>query len=130
MGTVVISFVACTYEDVTVEAIFRSYVHPEKVRTEVFDNCKIWEACRATSAAPTFFPPIEIEGQKFLDGAVLNNNPVQLDYREAQDLWKDEEPVLVSIGTGDAPVTTFGASLPDVIKSLKRIATETEKNSE
>ncbi|KFY41719.1 hypothetical protein V494_02825 [Pseudogymnoascus sp. VKM F-4513 (FW-928)] len=121
--------VACTHEDVTREAIFRSYLHPTKVRTKVFEDCLIWEACRATSAAPSFFPPIEIKGQKFLDGGVLFNNPVQLVYREAQDLWPDEQPLLISIGTGDAPMQVFGKNLVEVVKSLKNIATETEKSA-
>ncbi|KFY16292.1 hypothetical protein V492_01439 [Pseudogymnoascus sp. VKM F-4246] len=121
--------VACTHEDVTREAIFRSYLHPTKVRTKVFEDCLIWEACRATSAAPSFFPPIEIKGQKFLDGGVLFNNPVQLVYREAQDLWPDEQPLLISIGTGDAPMEEFGKNLVEVVKSLKNIATETEKSA-
>ncbi|KAE9364538.1 FabD/lysophospholipase-like protein [Stipitochalara longipes BDJ] len=121
--------VACTHEDVTREAIFRTYLHPTKVRTKVFENCLIWQACRATSAAPSFFPPIEIGGQKFLDGGVLFNNPVQLVYREAQDLWPDKQPLLISIGTGDAPMEGFGKNLVEIVKSLRNIATETEETA-
>ncbi|KDR66070.1 hypothetical protein GALMADRAFT_28572, partial [Galerina marginata CBS 339.88] len=39
-------------------------------------NCKIWEAARATSAAPTFFKRIEIgRDQPFIDGGLGRNNP-------------------------------------------------------
>ena len=85
----------------------------------------IWQACRATSAAPTFFPPIDIDGQIFLDGGLVNNNPVHIAYEEARSLWPTEEPLLISIGTGDAPMEEFGKTLVQVVKSLKNIATET-----
>jgi len=121
--------VACTHEDITKLAVFRSYLHPTKVRRKIFDKCLIWQACRATSAAPTFFPPIEIEGQKFLDGGMVFNNPVHIVYREAREIWPDQEPLLISIGTGDAPMEEFGQNLVQVVKTLKNIATETEETA-
>jgi predicted acylesterase/phospholipase RssA len=97
----------------------------------LFEECKIWEACRATSAATTFFDPIKIGkyGQKFADGGVLYNNPIQLVEREASAIWPDrmESAVMVSIGTGRAPRGAFRGNLKKIIDAMKEIVTETEK---
>lgn len=37
--------------------------------------CKVCDAARATSAAPTFFPVMSIEGKFFADGGLAHNNP-------------------------------------------------------
>ena len=71
--------------------------------------CKIWEAARATSAAPTFFPPIKFASQTggdFIDGGVGCNNPTKILIKEAKSYYrmkgyKATQPTcLVSIGTG------------------------------
>lgn len=71
--------------------------------------CKIWEAARATSAAPTFFPSIKFGSQTggyFIDGGVGCNNPTKLLIKEAKSYYrmkgyKATQPTcLVSIGTG------------------------------
>lgn len=97
----------------------------------LFEECKIWEACRATSAATTFFDPIEIGryGQKFADGGILYNNPIQLVEREASMIWPNrmESAVMVSIGTGSAPGGTFRGNLIKIIDAMKEIVTEAEK---
>ncbi|KAK3356215.1 hypothetical protein B0H65DRAFT_71172 [Neurospora tetraspora] len=55
---------------------FRTYASKDKK----YSNCKIWEAARATSAAPTFFAPMTISHddvpEEFLDGAIGYNNPI------------------------------------------------------
>ncbi|EHK96445.1 putative Patatin group A-3 [Glarea lozoyensis 74030] len=67
---------------------------------------KIWEACRATSAASPFFDPIAIGPyeEEFVDGAAGANNPVWEVWNEAQLLWGPQPlagktKCLVSIGT-------------------------------
>jgi len=37
--------------------------------------CKVHDAARATSAAPTFFPVMRIESRFFVDGGLQHNNP-------------------------------------------------------
>lgn len=37
---------------------------------------KLWQAARATSAAPGYFNSIEIDGMSFIDGGVQANNPL------------------------------------------------------
>jgi len=65
---------------------------------------KIWEAARATTAAPLFFKPVEVGhlGIKYIDGAVSGNcNPTRLAMEEVEKLWPDRDIGLVlSLGTG------------------------------
>jgi|TARA_R110002003_G_scaffold104_34_gene8499 hypothetical protein len=64
---------------------------------------KIWEALRATSAAPTFFEEMQFGVPKvtYLDGGVGFNNPcAEVDYA-AKALWEGRSiGVIVSVGTG------------------------------
>lgn len=102
-------------------------------------NCNIWQAARATSAAPTFFKRIEIgRGQPFVDGGVGTNNPSQVVLNEAEVLFKDR-PIgcLVSIGAGRGEVIRikkpgiFQRIIPtNVINALKAIATDCEGTHE
>lgn len=72
---------------------------------------RFWEAARATSAAPTYFPPALIERigetdrQKrhvaLIDGGVFANDPILAAYVEARkQAWPDDELVFLSLGTG------------------------------
>ncbi len=95
--------VAQMAENVTAPpTIFRSYNAEGVTRSK----CAIWEAARATSAAPSFFKPISIKipppAITYVDGALGYNNPSQLALLEAQRIWNcaDKEACLVSIGTG------------------------------
>jgi predicted acylesterase/phospholipase RssA len=64
---------------------------------------RIWEALRATSAAPTFFEEMTFGSPKitYLDGGVGFNNPcAEVDF-QAKNLWEGRSiGVIVSIGTG------------------------------
>lgn len=66
-------------------------------------NTKIWEALRATSAAPTFFEEMQFGTPKvtYLDGGVGFNNPcAEVDYA-AKALWEGRSiGIIVSVGTG------------------------------
>lgn len=81
--------------------IFRSY----GCKGYNANKCKIWQAARCTSAAPSFFKPMFVEipapGGWFLDGGLRHNNPSQLALDEALRLWPTvKRSCLVSIGTG------------------------------
>lgn len=73
---------------------------------------KVWQAARATSAAPTFFTPCEIpELGVFLDGALGHNNPTNEALDELDVLIKEDPEFkdrnidcIVSIGTGEEPI--------------------------
>lgn len=61
---------------------------------------RIWEAARATSAAPTYFAPYYRGPHILIDGGLYMNNPSLVAYRRARELWPNEEYEIVSIGTG------------------------------
>lgn len=82
--------------------IFRSYYIPGYGPAS---KCPIWQAARATTAAPTFFKAMEITNPSpaisFVDGGVGYNNPSKLAQQEAKHLWPEiKSSCLVSIGTG------------------------------
>lgn len=64
---------------------------------------KIWEALRATSAAPTFFEEMQFGTPKvtYLDGGVGFNNPCAEVAYAAKACWEGRDlGVIVSVGTG------------------------------
>jgi uncharacterized protein len=69
-------------------------------------NVRVREAARATSAAPTFFPPFRLiadgKTHALVDGGIFVNNPAMAAYAEARNLYPDaSEFFIVSVGTGD-----------------------------
>lgn len=102
-------------------------------------NCTIWEAARATSAAPRFFKRIDIGDpdlqEGFIDAGIGCNNPVRYVVEEAGKEFGPERTVscIVSIGTGKPKVAGFKAPglfqrvLPsELINVLANMATDTE----
>jgi predicted acylesterase/phospholipase RssA len=76
---------------------------------------RIWEALRATSAAPTFFEEMTFGSPKmtYLDGGMGFNNPCAEVAFQAKSLWEGQSiGVIVSIGTGlqTIPSVKKGAS--------------------
>ena len=70
---------------------------------------KLAEISRATSAAPTYFPPAVIHnkaGQAFtmIDGGVFANNPTISAMVEAYHLYHSTDFLIVSLGTGSTPI--------------------------
>lgn len=122
-------FVCAIHTSTSDPALLRSYENP-KMPGLLYDESCIWEACRATSAAPTFFDPITIGSwnQRFADGAVGYNNPMNVVYREAGTIWPEriDDATLVSIGTGSAPGTAFEGNIRQIIDALSKIVTQTE----
>ncbi|KAI9869902.1 MAG: hypothetical protein M1830_004948, partial [Pleopsidium flavum] len=103
-------------------------------------NCTIWEAARATSAAPTFFKRIQIGEpglqEDFIDAGLGCNNPMRQLILEAVREFGEDRDVgcIVSIGTGKPEVTRFKKPgfgfqrvLPlDLIKVLGSMASDSE----
>lgn len=100
------------------------------------NSVQIWEACRATSAASTFFDPIAIGRYKeeFVDGATGANNPVREVWDQAQLLWwqphENKIKCLVSIGTGMPSLKPFRDDVLHIGQMLVSVATETEQTAE
>jgi len=111
-------------------ARLRTYTTNDSVDALSSSNCAIWQAARATSAAATFFDPITIGRQTYVDGGTGYNNPVEVVFEEAKSIWPNAVAriqCLVSIGTGFADLKDFGDNALEVIETLKNIATETEE---
>ncbi|KAI0875593.1 acyl transferase/acyl hydrolase/lysophospholipase [Hypoxylon argillaceum] len=116
---------------------FKSY-QATSVNSHLFNSTKIWEACRATSAATSFFDPITIGpfGESFVNAAAVGiNNPVYSVWNEAQEIWSaghltENLNCFVSIGTGMPGLKPFKDNMFDISKTLAAIATETEKTAE
>lgn len=122
-------FVCATRAGNSTPAVLRSYESDRN--NHLYDICKIWEAARATSAASTFFRPIEIGHQQYVDGAIKGrNNPIISANLESKDIWPDEDRLLISIGTGIAPNKPFTGNLVALANRLKEIVTDTEQTNE
>eukprot|EP01018_Ginkgo_biloba_P003530 Gb_32589 [translate_table: standard] len=75
-------------------------------RSAFIGSCKhhIWEAIRASSAAPYYLDDFADDANRWQDGAIVANNPTIIAIREAQLLWPDTLiGCLVSIGCGNLP---------------------------
>jgi patatin-like phospholipase/acyl hydrolase len=63
------------------------------------------EASRATSAAPTYFEPVNLQwaeqSRTLIDGGVFINSPAVSAYAEARKLFPDEPIAMLSLGTGE-----------------------------
>ena len=119
--------------------LFRSY---DVAKNKEY-NCEIWEAARATSAAPTFFKRIKIgpsrSGINYVDTRISYNNPIKQVIAKATRVFREGAPVgcIISVGTGQsgsvglAQPDTFQKWIPtDLIKGLKEIVTDSGRIAE
>lgn len=74
------------------------------------DDHLMWQAARATSAAPTFFPPFRLDGaapgggaRSLVDGGVFANDPAMCALADAYKMFGGARSryLVVSIGTGN-----------------------------
>jgi predicted acylesterase/phospholipase RssA len=99
----------------------------------------IWQAARATSAAPTFFKRLKIgpnhAQEEFLDGGMGSNNPTKLLMEEVVKTFGQQDPVacIISIGTGKTNIIEvktpgfFQKVLPtELINALRSMTTDCE----
>ncbi|KAM7214398.1 hypothetical protein V8F06_010236 [Rhypophila decipiens] len=127
-------FVCANSKTLNQPVLIRSYKTDSSVNYISTAKCRIWEAARATSAASTFFDPIQIGTQQFVDGATGMNNPVEMVLSEAKAIWPDDArdriQCLISIGTGVPPMKDFGGNLAEIANTLKSLATDTQRTAE
>jgi len=88
---------------------------------DAFPAC-IWQVGMATSAAPTFFLPIEIGDVVYGDGGTGWNNPTKEAILEARHIWPTRPiGILISIGTGLEEALQLkdkSTKLPDLAQML------------
>jgi hypothetical protein len=117
--------VAALQEDSSRPVLLRSYSdHPD---FPAF-NSAIWEAGRATTATPLFFPPVVIGSPPctYLDGTGSGHgNPARLAVREAEELWPGRAlGCLLSIGTGSPSVIPVKPWAHDIVKHFASLAAQ------
>ncbi len=86
------------------------YFNSKKARENPGDNYCVWQAARATSAAPSYFPSAKFSPTTgspiFIDGGVYINNPSLELLIQAKNLYPNEQNfLLVSLGTGSFKVS-------------------------
>jgi predicted acylesterase/phospholipase RssA len=99
------------------------------------DQTPIWQAARATSAAPAFFPPARVDipppAGWYVDGGVRANNPSWEAMVEARKHWKTKKCFIVSVGTGvQKPVDFIGQTGQGTSKAAIAIAEPDHPESE
>jgi patatin-like phospholipase/acyl hydrolase len=72
-----------------------------KAREAAADDFPLSVVARATSAAPTYFEPVEADGRSLVDGGVFATNPAMCAFAEVLDDTNLREVVLLSLGTGE-----------------------------
>ncbi|OCK72888.1 FabD/lysophospholipase-like protein, partial [Lepidopterella palustris CBS 459.81] len=129
-------FVCATSKQTSETVCLTSYRSP-RGGGDLLNTVKIWEACRATSAASSFFDNIAIGRyqEEFIDGATGANNPVWELWNQAQLIWGPEPlennvKCLVSVGTGVPSLKPFRDDVFHIGETLVAIATETEQTAE
>uniref|UniRef100_A0A6G1SLS6 Calcium-independent phospholipase A2-gamma n=1 Tax=Aceria tosichella TaxID=561515 RepID=A0A6G1SLS6_9ACAR len=113
--------------------LFRTYAH-NPVIGNVFDGtCKadLWQAIRASSAAPGYFQEFKFNSSILLDGGMLVNNCAGVAHTEANLLWpKESIQCLVSVGSGKFKprdvMNVNATSLYEKAHGLVYSATDTE----
>jgi uncharacterized protein len=83
-------------------AVFKTDHHSDYKKDH---ETNVWEVCRATSAAPTFFKGHERNGRMFVDGGLWANNPILVATTEALSCFDilPSQIEILSIGTGNKP---------------------------
>ncbi|KAL9127322.1 MAG: hypothetical protein Q9217_003784 [Psora testacea] len=110
---VVVAYQQQTNKQVEDPYLFRTYKNLRKGATakeRLVDrnpgpahDIPIWQVARATSAAPTYFKEVKIEGRLYLDGGFGANNPCVEIYEEVRKMNNNHERcagIIISIGTG------------------------------
>ncbi|KAM4610678.1 calcium-independent phospholipase A2-gamma-like [Polymixia lowei] len=113
--------------------VFRNYNHtPGSLsRYAGGSGYQMWEAVRASSAAPGYFQEFPLQSDIHQDGGIILNNPCALAVHESRLLWpKQPFQCVLSLGTGRFDSAkrgpTTSTSLRAKISNLISSATDTE----
>lgn len=109
--------------------LLRSYTNP--LQMPELPEIKLWEAARATSAAPMYFAPMKVKDHTFVDGGLQANNPLGWLWNEVLQVHGPLRMTdcFLSIGTGMPPaqaLPTVSRHPIDFVNGLTGIATNSE----
>ncbi|XP_009000951.2 calcium-independent phospholipase A2-gamma isoform X3 [Callithrix jacchus] len=114
--------------------VFRNYGHFPGINSHYLGGCqyKMWQAIRASSAAPGYFAEYALGNDLHQDGGLLLNNPSALAMHECKCLWPDVPlECIVSLGTGryesDVRNMVTHTSLKTKLSNVINSATDTEE---
>ncbi|XP_069444029.1 calcium-independent phospholipase A2-gamma isoform X2 [Ovis canadensis] len=114
--------------------VFRNYGHFPGINSHYLGGCqyKMWQAIRASSAAPGYFAEYALGNDLHQDGGLLLNNPSALAMHECKCLWPDVPlECIVSLGTGryesDVRNNVMYTSLKTKLSNVINSATDTEE---
>ncbi|KAM9351522.1 calcium-independent phospholipase A2-gamma-like [Symphorus nematophorus] len=114
--------------------VFRNYNLLPGVRSHYLGGCQhqLWQAIRATSAAPGYFQEFPLGNDLHQDGGLLINNPTALAIHECKCLWPNTPlECVVSLGTGrfvtHGKNSTTHTSLKTKLTNVISSATDTEE---
>ncbi|XP_077259285.1 calcium-independent phospholipase A2-gamma isoform X3 [Temnothorax americanus] len=103
--------------------VFRNYTFPHGVESQYTGShkYKLWEAVRASAAAPSYFEEYKYGDYLHQDGGILVNNPCAVAIHEAKQLWPNN-PIqcVISFGTGRIPHRISESESPDIALSSWR----------
>lgn len=127
-----------TAVDIAESDIF--FFKSHRINGKQYHDHYIRDVCRATSAAPTYFPPAFISAINkpdyveeppcfaLVDGGVAANNPVAVAYQEARKLFgKDAEIKIISIGTGESGENRLQPYPKEPVEIAKKIKADNDK---
>jgi predicted acylesterase/phospholipase RssA len=128
------SFVVARRMESTNEVAIKDYT---PVGEQNHDRATIVEAALATSAASSFFPPVKIGNREYVDGALGTNNPVEILWKEAQDIWAPDDgqikpklKAIISVGTGHPGLKKIEKSVWGFFKNtLTDMVTQTDQTA-
>ncbi|KAK9525629.1 hypothetical protein VZT92_016316 [Zoarces viviparus] len=113
---------------------FRNYTLMPGVRSHYIGDCnhKMWQAIRASSAAPGYFKEFVLGKDLHQDGGLLINNPTALAIHECKCLWPNTPlQCVLSLGTGRYETagnnSTAYTSLKTKLSYVISSATDTEE---
>ncbi|XP_007504198.1 calcium-independent phospholipase A2-gamma isoform X2 [Monodelphis domestica] len=115
--------------------VFRNYDLFPGSKSHYLGGChhKVWQAIRASSAAPGYFAEYTLGKDLHQDGGLLLNNPTALAMHECKCLWPDTPlQCIVSLGTGryEGDVRNYSMTATSLRSKLSTVissATDTEE---
>ena len=98
------------------QVLFKSYEKSSESDNEIIigpdSGVELWQVCRASAAAQTYFPAYQLGKLVLWDGGNTGDNaPDVLAFMEAEQWFTKEQMRMLSLGTGSSPWTLDASKL-------------------